>query len=96
MKKLCLFLLACILAGCAALLAYAKVVQNRAGGVLQGIYALKVGRSSAQDVERLASVLGTQVSSRRCDNDRCYFNFYADNQWLAKAHLEPFAFLGLP
>lgn len=73
------------------MLAYTHLIQSRASTILKGVYALRIGTSSAQDVERLASVLGDQVSSKRCVDDRCYFEFYVDNEWLHKAHLEPLA-----
>lgn len=76
---------------CIVLVVYAGILQMQAAAILKGVYALKVGHSSRDDVEQMASRIDRGLWSKECEGGRCDFGFSIYNTWLHRMRLEPIA-----
>jgi hypothetical protein len=70
---------------------YAFVIRERAQSILRDVYALRVGVSSAADIERLAARHASALRELHCGAPKCFVTFEVYNTWLYRLKLEPVA-----
>lgn len=70
---------------------YAFVIRQTARSILKDVYALRVGVSSTEDVERLVARHRHALRERHCETGRCSTLFEVYNTWLYRLKLEPIA-----
>ncbi len=74
-----------------ALTIYGFTIKAEARGILQDIYALRVGVSPELEVEKLVERHRSHLSWKNCNAKRCEYYFEIRNDWLYWARLEPSA-----
>jgi hypothetical protein len=80
-----------VLAGIMGIFVYAHVIEAEAASLLKDVSALRVGISTAGDVQRLAVKQKRSLAEQSCEAEACFYSFEISNKWLSRLRLEPMA-----
>lgn len=70
---------------------YAVTIEATARAILSDVSGLRVGVSSMQQVEAVASRHRHWIQEKSCDGPKCFVAFEVYNTWLSRLKLEPVA-----